>query len=102
MDWDRRSIILWLDKDAGYPTADEFEHDPRAIAWDYAIEALSSIYARQDEPIPPQSRPWMLWNDGTIFTPGQIGAVRAAYEFEVEARGGAFGRKGLEAVRAFV
>ena len=88
MDWDRKSVVLWLPEGAGDPGEEQFRHDPGSVKWDHAIEALNEIYSRQDEPIPPQTQPWILWNDGTIFSPGQIAAVRSIFDTEVAERGG--------------
>jgi hypothetical protein len=92
MDWDRRSAVLWLPAGAGYPTESEFEHNVGSIKWNHAIEALQDIYKRQAEPAPPITKPWMMWNDGTIFSPGQIQAVRSIFDDEVAERGGAIPR----------
>lgn len=93
MDWDRQGSVLWLSADAGYPTADDFATNIAAIKYDHAIEALRDVYARHDEPVPPTERPWMHWNDGTIFTPGQIEAVRVVFDEEVRERGGPIARQ---------
>jgi hypothetical protein len=87
MDWDRRSAVLWLAPDAGYPTDDEFDRGIGSIKYEHAIEALRDIYVRQAQPVPPTTKPWMRWNDGTIFTPGQIEAVHEAFSEEVAVRG---------------
>lgn len=88
MDWDRKSSVLWLSADAGNPTDDDFATSIRAIKYDHAIEALRDVYARQEDPSPPTEKPWVRWNDGTIFTPGQVEAVRSAYDDVVAERGG--------------
>lgn len=93
MDWDRNSAVLWLAEDAEVPTASQFQHDVGAVKWNHAIEALRDIYRRQQEPVPPVRKPWMLWNDGTIFSPGQISAVRPIFDDEVTARGGALAKE---------
>ena len=96
MDWDRKSSVLWLPADAGYPTAGDFVTNIAAIKYDHAIEALRDVYARHEEPVPPSEKPWILWNDGTIFTPGQVEAVRSVYDDEVSERGGPIARQLLD------
>ena len=88
MDWYRRGAVLWLAEDEPQPTADRFEHDVGSVKWDHAIEALDEVYRRQQEPIPPTTQPWMLWNDGTVFSPGQISAIRPIFDEEFSARRG--------------
>ena len=88
MDWDRKGAVLWLEADEAQPTADRFEHDIASVKWNHAIEALDEVYRRQQEPVPPRTQPWMLWNDGTVFSPGQISAIRSIFDEEVSARRG--------------
>lgn len=88
MDWDRTGSVLWLPADAGYPTDDDFATNIRAIKYDHAIEALRDVYARHADPAPPVDKAWVRWNDGTIFTPGQVEAVRGVYDEVVAERGG--------------
>ncbi|UVC12245.1 hypothetical protein IHQ71_28845 (plasmid) [Rhizobium sp. TH2] len=63
-----------------------------SVKYTHAIEALREIYARLQEPNPPATEPWMLWNDGTIFSPGQIIAVKDLFDQEIKGRGGPLGK----------
>jgi hypothetical protein len=92
MDWDRRGTVLWLEPYSEQPNAARFDTDVAAVKYAHAIEALREVYSRLQEPNPPTTEPWMLWSDGTIFSPGQIIAVKDMFDAESEARGGPLGR----------
>ena len=92
MDWDRRSSVLWLEPYSEQPEASRFVTDMASVKYPHAIEALREVYARLQEPNPPATEPWMLWNDGTIFSPGQIIAVKDLFDQESNVRGGPLGR----------
>jgi hypothetical protein len=92
MDWDRRGTVLWLEPYVEQPDAKQFETDLASVKYAHAIEALREIYSRLQEPNPPSTEPWMLWNDGTIFSPGQIIAIKDLFDQESKDRGGPLAR----------
>lgn len=92
MDWDRKTAVMWLADDMEVPPAREFGAHQDAVQWDYAIEALDEIYERLERPRQLTESPWMLWHDGTLFSPGQINAVRGLFQMEVVERNGALGK----------
>ena len=95
MDWDRPSKTLWMSHDADAPEIGHFQKDAAAVSWKHAIEALADVFNRLDDPIPPSTVPFMLWNDGRVSSHEDLTAMRPAFDQEAASRGGAVGRLDL-------